>query len=384
MVFSGRAVYDSGVWDGVAEDVSDMITMISPSETPLLDRLGDAPFAARSVYHEWLEDSLNPNTLTSSTAITSTTAATTLLVHDGAGSAVARYLQVGMQLKINGTGEYLQISAIDATNNYIVVSRQFGSTTAVSYGAGATISILGPVALEGADVGEETGRPRVRKGNYCQIFSKDVIVSGTVQAITHIGVDNELERQTVMRMRELLRDLEKTAIQGKTSGNSLGSSTAYRSTKGIWDFITTNVTTTGATSVTADWLNGIIQDVWEQGATDTDLIVCDANWKKIIDGFNDSRIEVTQSDGTREYRRRVTMFESTFGEHEVVLGRWMPTNSLMVLSRDRVKVVPLQGRSFQMLDIARTGDAVRRKLVGEYAVEVRNEAGLAKAMTPNS
>lgn len=53
MPFTGRAIYDSDgtnvVFSGVAEDVSDVISMISPFETPLLDALQQATFPARNV-----------------------------------------------------------------------------------------------------------------------------------------------------------------------------------------------------------------------------------------------------------------------------------------------------------------------------------------------
>ena len=39
MAYSGRAVYSN--FSGVAEDVSDIVSMVSPRETPLLDILGE-------------------------------------------------------------------------------------------------------------------------------------------------------------------------------------------------------------------------------------------------------------------------------------------------------------------------------------------------------
>ena len=42
----------------IAEDVSDIIGIVSPHETPLLDLLGDAKRPAISTTHEWLEDAL--------------------------------------------------------------------------------------------------------------------------------------------------------------------------------------------------------------------------------------------------------------------------------------------------------------------------------------
>lgn len=382
MAFTGRAIYDTlngqAVFDGVAEDVSDLITMISPSETPLLDRIGDSEFSAKSTLHEWLEDSLNPSTIICTVALATTTLGSALLT-DAAGNAMAPHLQVGMQVKINTSGEYVQITVIDKTNNVCSFSRGFGSTTATTYAAGAEWFILGPVALEGADVAEETGRARVRKNNYAQIFKKDVIVSGTLEAVTQLGgVGSEFDRQKTMRMRELLRDLEKTVVHGLSSGNSLGSSTAYRTMKGLWNFLATNVVTTGITSVTPGWLNDVIKEAWQEGDV-PNLIVCDANWRALIDGFNTTRIEAHNAEEARVYRNRVTLFESSYGTHEVITSRWMSANSLMVISTDRIKVVPLQGRSFQFLPIARTGDAQRGSLVGEYTLEVRNEDGMVKA-----
>jgi len=59
MPFTGKATYSAGATlPEIAEDVSDIIGIVSPYETPLLDHLGDARRAARSTVHEWLEDAL--------------------------------------------------------------------------------------------------------------------------------------------------------------------------------------------------------------------------------------------------------------------------------------------------------------------------------------
>jgi hypothetical protein len=63
MSFSGKATYSAGATlPEIAEDVSDLIAIVSPHETPLLDHLGDPARQATSTIHEWLEDSLLPNT----------------------------------------------------------------------------------------------------------------------------------------------------------------------------------------------------------------------------------------------------------------------------------------------------------------------------------
>jgi hypothetical protein len=63
MSFTGKATYSGGATlPEIAEDVSDIISIVSPYETPLLNHLGDPQRSATSTIHEWLEDTLLPNT----------------------------------------------------------------------------------------------------------------------------------------------------------------------------------------------------------------------------------------------------------------------------------------------------------------------------------
>jgi hypothetical protein len=372
MAFTGRATYDTGVFRGIAEDVSDVIGMISPYETPLLDVIGDSPNPAANVLHEWLEDELNPNTIVASSAADN--AGTAAAFHYN-GGAVNRNLQVGAVLKNNTTGEYVQLTGL--TGNTLTFSRGFGGTTAASFAAGTTFFVISDAALEGADVVGDLSRPRTRLSNYTQIFKKDVIISGTQQAVTFLGgVTSELEYQKQQRIRESLRDLEKATINGVLSGNTIGSSTAYRTMRGCWSFIQTNVTSLATLS--PDTLNSVIAAPWGNGATDLDLVVMDPVFKAIADDWNNTRHEIFQNT-PNGYVRRVTYFEGTFGRHQLMLNRWMPARSLMVLSTERIKIAPLAGRTFQYVPVAMTGDAEKGMVIGEYTLEFKNQEGMAKA-----
>ena len=374
MVFTGKAVYDNSVFDDIAEDVSDMIGMISPDETPFLDILTQAERPATNVYHEWLEEKLGPNTVVTSTAVGSTTAASSMTVHDGSGNPVAAFLQVGMVL-ISPFNEYVQVSAI--SGNDVSFSRAQAGTTATSYGAGGSWDVLSDASLEVFDVGDDVSRPRVRRGNYCQLFHKDIIVSGTVQAVQMLGgISNEFEHQRQMRLKELIRDLEKAVIKGKSLGNTIGSASAYRTFNGVLAQITTNVTSAG--SITTSVLDTAIRNAWTQGGFQSGrgVIVCDALSKGDISGFNNSRIQVIQRD--TGYVQNVTMYENDFGSFELQLNRYMPTRSAMVVDPAKIKVLPLAGRSFQYLPVARTGDSERGTILGEYVVQMFNEEGSAR------
>jgi len=315
-----------------------------------------------------LEDSLTPNKLTAS-AISSTAADTAIGISNG----MANHLQVGAVLIGAGGSEYMQISAI--VGNTITVNRAVAGTSANSSAASATLTVVSDAALEGADVSGDISRPRARKSNYTQILKKDLIVSGTMQAVTQLGgITDETDYQKQQRMRESLRDLEKAVILGKSLGNTLGSATAYRTMDGIITRLTTNAQSVA--TLTESWLGNVLQAAWDNGGSDLDVLCVDANWKRIIDGFNTSRVRVVNEETI--YRNLVTTYESVFGVQRVVLSRWMPANSLLAVSSRRVHVVPLQGRSYQFIPVAATGDAVKGMIIGEYTVEVRNEEGMAR------
>jgi hypothetical protein len=376
MAFTGKAVYDAfgsqTVFGNIAEDVSDLVSMISPTETPLLDRLGDPFQPASNVLHQWEEEDLAPSTLVTSASVNNTTGDVYIPVHVG-GIGAGKWIMPGSVLRDRTSGEYLQVTA--CTANTITVTRAFGGTTVATIVAGSGLTVIAPAALEGADVAVDISRPRSRLTNYVQIFKKDVIISDTARSVTYHGREDEYERQKRNRVKEVLIELEKACILGKLSGNTIGSVSAYRTLKGLWDTVVTNSSSIGPT-ITTSLLDNAIVAAWGYGANDLDLIVADSNYQRIIDGWNSQRIQVQNADD--RYMNKVTWYESTFGRLPVLVNRWMPTNSLLVLATNRIKVVPLQGQSFHFEEVSRTGAATKGMVYGEYTLEVRNEAGLAK------
>ncbi|SRR6266436_766029 len=372
MAFSGRAAYSN--FSATAEDVSDLVSIISPRETPLLDILGDAPFPARSVLHEWLEDDLSPNTIVTSSAVTSDTVDTAI----GIANNKARRLQVGMILRgpAASGNEYMVISAI--SGNTITVNRAFGGTLGNSFAAGQSIDMIADAGLEGDDVTTDTSGVRSRKQNFVQLIKKDVIVSGTQEAVTLLGgVNDEFTYQQQQRVREALRDLEKSVVLGILSGNTIGGSTqtSRRTMKGIRSFIATNIQSVG-TTLTESWLGNAIKSAWDTGGTDVDVILAGVSVKRTIDTFNSSRKLLPNED--LRFTQLVSEYESTFGVMRVVLSRWMPAGECLILASQRVKVLPLQGRSFQFREVASQGDSRKGMILGEYTVELRNEEGMAQ------
>lgn len=369
MPFSGKATYDNFALIG--EDVSDIMLLISPTETPFLSILPPADQPAVNILHQWTEEALGPDKVVASTAVNSATAATGVQIN-GFGNQ----LQVGMLLEVESGAtpqEVVQITSIPGPNS-ILVSRNFGSRGVSSLVAGGNLFVISTAELEGSETSGDVTRPRTRRSNYTQIFKKPITVSGTDQAvITAPAVGSEFDHQTTLRTIELARDLEKAVFRSVQSGSSIGSSSAYRTMDGLRQFLTGINSTIAANSFAADpigYINDQLQNAWNAGARDLDVIVAGPQWKRDISATNVAKLQITQDD--RGIQRYIEFIQTDFGQVRVLLTPWLPDRYLMGLSTQRVKVTPLRGRSFQREMLAKTGDSFKGHVVGEYTLEVHH------------
>jgi Family of unknown function (DUF5309) len=229
MPFTGKATYNAGVdLPELVEDVSDIISLVSPYETPLLDHLGDSSRTAQSTIHEWLEDTLLPNTDTvnQTTFTPNATDATAITVATG-----SRF-RVGDQVRPDGAREVMLVTAI--AGNVLTVTRRYGGSAASVLANAQRLLILGNAALEGDDRPATQFTNRSRKRNYTQIFTAGVEVSGSMRATRAYGLNDEIDYQKQERSRELLRDLENCVINGiAASANPQGAAAIRRTMNGI-------------------------------------------------------------------------------------------------------------------------------------------------------
>ena len=198
MAFTGKATYSAGsTLPEDAEDVSDLVGIVSPYETPLLDILGDSAKPARSTVHEWIEDTLNPNQDTvNQTSFGNPLTDTTVIVTN-----VGRF-ETGDQIRLEGGTEVMLVTNVNTGTSQLTIARGYGGTTASALANGATIDIIGNASLEGDVAANPFFTERVRKSNYTQIFASTVDVSGSELAVRQIGVNDELDYQKQNRLRE--------------------------------------------------------------------------------------------------------------------------------------------------------------------------------------
>lgn len=378
MPFTGKATFTAGTdIPELMEDISDIIGIVSPFETALLDHLGEPKRAATSTIHEWIEDELLPNTDTvnQTTFTPNATDATSITVASG-----ARF-RVGDQVRPSGIREVMLVTAV--AGNVLTVVRRYGGTTGGALTNGLKLFILGNAALEGDDRPATRFSNRARRRNYTQIFTASVEVSGSMQASKAAGVHDEADFQKQERIRELLRDLENCVINGVApTAAQQGSSTVRRTMNGIIPALATNQyvpgtggvpagTGPGLNELTEEILNTAMRFVWEQSAGKIDTIVVSGGLKRRINQFIGSQRNYEPRDTM--LRNLVSTYETDFGVCRVVLSRWVPSDHVLMLDSSRIGVLPLMGRSFHYKPLASTGDSEVGQIIGEYTLEMKNE-----------
>jgi len=368
MPFTGKATSSAGTTlPEIAEHVADLVAIAAATETPLLDLLGDPSRPARSVIHEWLEDAPLPNT----GIVESYADPDSLNVEDGSPFRVNDHIRVGTSTEV------MRIDAISGTE--LQVTRGFGGTAEGSDpAAGDIVTIIGNPTIEGADADVSRFTTRTRVSNVTQIFAATVEVSGSELAVNQLGVKDEMDYQKAMRLRELLRDLENSVINGAADDTTPGGSAdTPRSMRGIIASIQSHRFAPGVddfpadTTLTEQQLNLALRTIWEGGGTGVDLIVVGGRQKRAINGFITSNRRYFNS--TESYRDMVSAYESDFGVCRVVLSRHVPPGAVLLLDSARIGVLPLAGRSFQFKPLSRTGDRESGQVIGEYTLELRNE-----------
>lgn len=383
MAFTGKSTYGAGsTLPELVEDVSDVIGIVSPFETLLLNHIGDPKRAAQSTVHEWIEDELLANTDAINQVSFSPTPTTATVITVDNGSK----FRVGDLIRPASTEEVLFVASI-ASNNLTVI-RGYGGTTAAALANNMVLNILGNAALEGDDAPAARFTSRSRRQNYTQIFTATVDVSGSMQAARAYGVDDEADYQKQERMRELLRDLENCVINGVAPSTAqVGSASVRRSMNGILQLIQTNDLMpgmdglpdgggAGEDELTEQLLYAVLRRIWDNSSGNVDTIVVGGAQKRKINEFASASRQYLPEDTS--FRDMVNVYESDFGVCRVIMSRWVPEDAVLLLDSTRLEVMPLQGRSFHFKSLAATGDSFKGQVIGEYTLEMKNESAHAK------
>ncbi|MDH5507629.1 MAG: DUF5309 domain-containing protein [Anaerolineae bacterium] len=353
-----------------ARVISDVIQMVDPRDTPLISRLGLD--GAREKFNirlngykiELLEDELDPLSTTANNGTTISTSTTTITVAD------ASVFQDGHVIKLDN--EYLVVKSANTTSNVITVySRAYGGTNA-THGATVSIEIVGMARLEGDDADYGPIVDITSPFNYTSIFQKAIQVSGTQQIISQYGIDDEFMYQANKAVPHLLRLVERAAFHGVRDA---GSAASPRSLGGLGTFITDNEVAAGGAITKAD-VDNLMEEIIMDGGY-PDLLVMNPRVANDLRNLLDSSsfVRVSQDEnklGVDAIERVMTQY----GELELVMDRWCPTDEAYVLESGKVGFYTL--RPFETYELARSGDSLKGEVVGEFSLLLANDKAHGK------
>ena len=242
--------------------------------------------------------------------------------------------------------------------------------------------------VEGDEIAFTAVSPTARINNRTQISRKSVIVSGTQDTVNTAGRNNELAYQISKNAKELKRDMELVLCNNQSA--AVGGAAAARTSSGLAAWLQTNINAVGANGQNANnadqpgfarangtqrafteaQLKGVCAATWNSGG-DPSMIMLGSFNKQKLSGFTGGSTRMSQSDD-KKLVTAIDIYESDFGSMTVVPNRFSRSRDVFVLQPDMWAVAYL--RDFQMIDLAKTGDAEKKAMLAEYTLVAKNEA----------
>lgn len=247
--------------------------------------------------------------------------------------------------------------------------------------------------LEGANAPDGEERTRYSASNVVEIHQESVEVSytkqaanreratsgaATVQLAGSVLPADELTWQIDQQLKQVARDVEKSFIAGTYQLPT--DNTKPRRTRGLLEATTTNVaaSTHTAKELTVEEILDLFQKVWENGGiqeAETRTVIVGAALKRTL-----TRLFITDVKYQEESRNvggvNLQTFETDFGKANIMLDRFMPSDTLVVASLEDLKPafldIPGKGHFFAE-PLAKTGAADKVQIYGEVGLQYGNQ-----------
>ena len=344
--------------------ITDYISLLDPSDAPFIELIGGLDGAASKFQFknqgkvvEWLEDTLTPLSGTcAEQSLTTATTVVTITVDDGDVFQPGHIILVGT--------EKMWVSAV--SGDVITVTRGFANSTAATQASNAAYTIIGMARLEGDDSDSIGYTDITSNSNYTQIFHKEIKVTGSEMVIDNYGFSDPYQYQAAKSIPEMMRLIERTLQYGERDA---GSTTTPRMMGGYQTFITDNLASGASLTVTK------IEDALELayndgGGGEFGAVVNPATYQKIKNLY-DSSAFVRYAPEQNRFGTLVDKIVTPFGNVSFTIDRWQISTLIPMLRLENIGMLTL--RPWQVEDLAKTGDARKSELIGEFTLCVRQD-----------
>lgn len=348
-------------------DLSDILSTVIKDEPRFISNFKPVENATQQK-HEWLEDQIAGRSVTASTV----TEAGVVTPADSSFSGI----KIGTLLVVRNDSALFRVTALgDATFTVALVAANGSQKTMPE--DGDVLNIVSTPVAEGSNPGDgdETGITGASEYNCCQIFRKDIILSGTALAINVFGsADNQLNRQTAFALGELARDLNRVALFGRrveataTTRGEAGGLYFFgtRSNSPAIDALTTKLDST--------LVNDAAQAVMGAGGDPTQIL-CSPGQARVLSCEYKNQLQILRSDDRRGAYVAVVVNEINGRGMTIMADPDVPDTDVWVLDPAGFGLSSLNGRAITDTDATPKGfDGIKRMALGELTFVFRNAA----------
>lgn len=234
--------------------------------------------------------------------------------------------------------------------------------------------------MEGAEYGKSGTDPKRKLlKNNCQIFKAVAEISGTAIALNPDGIDNHLEKRVEEKLILIKRALNKAILEGTLQNEDTGSSKP-RKMNGLLNIIA-NTKDMESQPITSKTFSEVMRMLDEQGNGGTDrLCFVNADIKEYIDKIfgDDSKNHLEIHAGNNTFGVLANTIVTNYGNVHVVLDHNMPENQMMIFDPGQVYLKVL--RPFKIEAPVQDADSLKRVIIGEYSVMMKNPYSAVKVI----
>jgi len=345
-------------------DLGDELSSVIEQGSNILRLFAARPDATQRK-HEWLEDQI-----TGSRCVVTDTVSS----HQCPMSATdLAKLRVGTLVYVEGDTAVFRVTALDTTYNKATVERVGANGSAKTDPAeGDVLVVMSTPEKEGTTEGENKIHQSGHADNYTQIFRKDIVLSGSALAIATYGIENSIQRQTILRLADFSRDLNLQALRGIPVQPS---ASANGAAGGLFYFGTLD----GGLSVDAGSLafdsfvvNDGAQAIAAEGGN-PQVIICSIGQARVLSADMNDKITVVRQDPQRGTFVANVVNDVTGAMMQIFADKAMPDDQAFIVDPDGFGLVALKGRAVWDEDTTPKGfDGIRRTIMGEYTFEFKN------------
>lgn len=240
-----------------------------------------------------------------------------------------------------------------------------------------------------------------RVNNHCQIFRKDIAVTGSQIAVNTAGIRNDYTYEMEKATKEIARNMETTCFADLTS--STGNSNSARVMKTFQDFITTNTAYPASLGAAATAgvlqavdINDMLQTIYTAGGN-PDSIFCSPAVKRRIGDLTITGQNRNIAASERKLIQGFDVYDTDFGLIAIVMDRFIPqatntstagsaasdvTGTLFVLERAKARWAWLRPVHHEY--VGKLGDSVAGMVLGEGTLEVLSEKANGMILAVNN